>query len=127
VELESENCKLKAAATEASEDYEVLQLANASLLSERNNSCYQCEYLEDELKKTRFASAASIAALEAKIKTIEAHSAEVAAASDKCLSDFEAELTGDLTGLQKVYICNVQTTSAGFLRRLLTSQKCLPV
>jgi SMC interacting uncharacterized protein involved in chromosome segregation len=124
VELESENCKLKAAATEASEDYEVLQLANASLLSERNNSCYQCEYLEDELKKTRFASAASIAALEAKIKTIEAHSAEVAAASDKCLSDFEAELTGDLTGL---YICNVQTTSAGFLRRLLTSQKCLPV
>jgi hypothetical protein len=33
VALESKNNKLKAAATEASEDYEVLQLANESLLS----------------------------------------------------------------------------------------------
>jgi hypothetical protein len=31
--LESKNNKLKAAATEASEDYEILQLANESLLS----------------------------------------------------------------------------------------------
>jgi FtsZ-binding cell division protein ZapB len=51
VELESENCKLKAAATEAAEDYEVLQLANTSLLDEHNNSCYKCKDLEVELKK----------------------------------------------------------------------------
>jgi hypothetical protein len=108
-ELESENCKLKAAAVEASEDYEVLQLMNTSLLSERNVSHFQCKDLEDELKKIRSASATSIAALEAKIKTAKAHTKEVAAAHDKRWSDFEAELTRDLTGLRKLYIRNVQS------------------
>jgi hypothetical protein len=40
-----------------------------------------------------------IAALEATVKSAGAHSGEVATASDKCLSDFEAELTKDLTEL----------------------------
>jgi hypothetical protein len=39
-ELESENCKLKAATAEVTEDYEVLQLRNSSLLEERNDFCY---------------------------------------------------------------------------------------
>jgi hypothetical protein len=43
--LESENCKLKVAAVEPFEDYEVLGLANASLLSEHNEACYRCEDL----------------------------------------------------------------------------------
>jgi hypothetical protein len=143
-ELESENCKLKAAAVEASEDYEVLQLMNTSLLSERNVSHYQCKDLEDELKKIRSASATSIAALEAKIKTAKAHNKEVAAAHDKRWSDFEAELTRDLMGCGNCTfamfrvseacarqcpraILQLQTTSIGFLWRLLTSQKCSPV
>jgi hypothetical protein len=38
--LESENCKLKAAAAEASKDYEVLYLGNSSLLAKRNDIHY---------------------------------------------------------------------------------------
>jgi hypothetical protein len=44
-ELESENGKLKVAAVEPFEDYEVLGLANASLLSEHNEARYRCEDL----------------------------------------------------------------------------------
>jgi hypothetical protein len=84
-------------------------LGNLSLLAERNDFCYRCEDLEDELKKAHSNSAASIAALKAKVKSAEAQSAEVAAVSDKRLSDFEAELIRDLVGLQKLYICNVQS------------------
>jgi hypothetical protein len=65
--------------------------------------------LEDELKKASSDSIVSIAALEAKVKSAEAHNAEVATASDKRLSDFEAELIRDLVGLQKLYIRNVQS------------------
>jgi hypothetical protein len=61
-ELESENSKLKAATAEASEDYEVLGLANTSLLSEHNDARYRCEDLEDELKKACSDSAMHIAA-----------------------------------------------------------------
>jgi SMC interacting uncharacterized protein involved in chromosome segregation len=106
-ELESDNCKLKADIVYASEDYEVLQLGNASLLAERSDFRYQCEDLEDDLKKSRSDSAMSIAALEAKVKSAAPHSAEVAAASDKRLSDFDAELIRDLAGLRKLYIHNV--------------------
>jgi SMC interacting uncharacterized protein involved in chromosome segregation len=106
-ELESENCELKAAVTEASGYYEVLQLGNSSVLAEHNEFCYQCEDLEDELKKAHSDSAVSIATLEAKVKSAEAHSSEVAAASDKHLSDFEAGLIKDLAGLQKLYVHNI--------------------
>jgi hypothetical protein len=66
---------------------------NASLLDERNNSRYKCEDLEEaELKKIRSDSTAGITALEVKVKSVETHSAKVAAANSKCLSDFETEL-----------------------------------
>jgi hypothetical protein len=90
---------MKATAVEATVDYEVLQLEVSSLLVERNDFCYRCEDLEDELKKARSDSAVSIAALEAKVNSVEAHNVEVAAASDKQLSDFEAWLIRDLAGL----------------------------
>jgi hypothetical protein len=51
----------------------------------------------------------SIAAIEAKVKYVETHSMEVAAASNKRLSDFETELARDLAGLQKLYIRNIQS------------------
>jgi hypothetical protein len=47
--------------------------------------------------------------LEAKVKSAEAHNAEVGAASDKRLSDFEAELIRDLAGLWKLYSHNIQS------------------
>jgi hypothetical protein len=90
---------MKATAVEATVDYEVLQLEVSSLLVERNDFRYRCEDLEDELKKARSDSVVSIAALEAKVKSVEAHNVEVAAASDKQLSDFEAWLIRDLAGL----------------------------
>jgi hypothetical protein len=46
--------------------------------------------------------------LESNVKSAETHCAEVSAASDKRLSDLEAELTRDLAGLQELYICNVR-------------------
>jgi hypothetical protein len=107
-ELESENSKLKATIAESAEEYEVLQLGNASLLAERNDFRYRCEDLEDGLAKVRSDSTTSIASLEAKIKSAEAHVMDVAAAGEKCLSDFEAELVRDLAGLRKLYAHNVQ-------------------
>jgi SMC interacting uncharacterized protein involved in chromosome segregation len=98
-ELKSEKRKLKAAAVEASEDYEVLQLVNVSLLDERNESRYKCEDLEAELKKVRSDSTATITALKSKVKSAETHSAKVAAASDRCLNDIETNLIKDLAGL----------------------------
>jgi hypothetical protein len=94
---------------EVAEDYEVLQLANTSLLDERNNSRYKCKYLEAELKKVHSDSTASIAALEAKVKSLETYNVEVATASNKCSSNLETELTRDLAGLRRLYIHNVQS------------------
>jgi SMC interacting uncharacterized protein involved in chromosome segregation len=94
---------------EASEDYEVLQLVNASLLDERTDSRYKCEDLEAKLKKVHSDSTASIAALEAKVKYAKTYNTEVAAASNKRLSDFETELIKDLAGLRKLYVHNVQS------------------
>jgi hypothetical protein len=82
---------------------------NASLLDECNDSCYKCEDLEAELRKVCSDTTVSIAALEAKVKSAETYSAEVAAASNKRSSDFETELTRDLAGLRKLYVHNVQS------------------
>jgi hypothetical protein len=84
-------------------------LANVSLLDECNDYRYKCEDLEAELKKVRSDSAASIAALEARVKSAETHSMEVDAASNKRLIDFETELTRDLARLRKLYVLNVQS------------------
>jgi FtsZ-binding cell division protein ZapB len=73
VELEPKNCKLKATVTESTEEYEVLQLGNMSLLAERNNFQDRCEHLEAGLAKVHSDSSASIASLEAKIKSAKAH------------------------------------------------------
>jgi hypothetical protein len=108
-ELESKNCKLKSVVAEAAKVYDVLQLANVSLLDERNDTCYKCEDLEAEVKKVHSDSAMRIAALEAKVNSVKAHNKKVATASNNCLSDYETELTRDLVGLQKLYVCNVQS------------------
>jgi hypothetical protein len=109
VELQSEYYKLKAATTEASEDYEDLQMTNSSLLSEHNDARWRCEDLENDLKKANADSATRIAALEATVKTIKTRRAEVAAADNKRLTDLEAELSRDLTELRELYVCNIRS------------------
>jgi hypothetical protein len=61
-----------------------------------------------ELAKARSDCVVSIASLEAKIKSAKAHAMDVAAAGERRLNDFEAELLRDLVGLQRLYIHNVQ-------------------
>jgi hypothetical protein len=64
--------------------------------------------LEARLAKVRSDFATTIASLEAKIKSVEAHVVDMAAAGKNRLSDFEAELVKDLVGLQKLYVHNIQ-------------------
>jgi BMFP domain-containing protein YqiC len=103
VELEAENSWLKAATAESYEtidmlqrsvyagieDYNLLQEGNKSLLTEHNELHYHPEGLESVLAKVRSSAAEDIAALEARIRSAEAHSVDVAATSEKCLRDFD--------------------------------------
>jgi FtsZ-binding cell division protein ZapB len=61
------------------EDYNMLLEGNKSLLAERNALRDPSEDLKSELTKTHASAAEGIAALEARIKSAEAHSMEVAA------------------------------------------------
>jgi hypothetical protein len=46
--------------------------------------------------------------LEVKVEFAEAHSADVAAAGEKCLKDFKDEFIHDLAELHTLYVCNAQ-------------------
>jgi hypothetical protein len=96
---------MKAAAVEASEDYEVLQMVNSSLLSERSDARWWCEDLKNDLKMANADS--TTCTLEATIKSIKTHSVEVATAGNKHLNDFEVELSRDLMELRELYIHNI--------------------
>jgi SMC interacting uncharacterized protein involved in chromosome segregation len=91
-DLESENSKLKATIVESPEEYDVLQLGNTSLLAECTNFRYRCEDLGAELAKAHSNSAVSIASIEANVKSAEAHAMDIAAASEKHLSELLSEL-----------------------------------
>jgi hypothetical protein len=84
-------------------------MVNSSLLSQRNDAHWQCEDLENDHKKTNVDSAAHITTLEATVKSVEAHSTEVAAAGNKRLSDFEAELSRDVMELCELYVHNIHS------------------
>jgi hypothetical protein len=71
--------------------------------------CYRYEDLEFELAKVRSSATEDITALESRIRSTEAHSMEVAAASKKRLSDFEGEHLEDLPGLRALYERNIQS------------------
>jgi hypothetical protein len=64
---------------------------------------------ESELTKARASTAGDVSALEARIKSAEAHTVDVAATGEKCLSDFQNELIRDLAELHALYECNVQS------------------
>jgi FtsZ-binding cell division protein ZapB len=128
-ELEEENSRLKATATELQksvdssaetitvlqhsvddgvEDYNLLMAGNESMLAEHNELRYRSEDLESELSKVHASTTEDIAALEAKIRSAEAHATNVAVTGEKCLYYFETELLKDLAELHVLYECNVQ-------------------
>jgi chromosome segregation ATPase len=112
VKLEEENSQLKATAVQSAktiaalqrsvdtgiEDYDLFLEGNKSLLADHNELRYRSEDLESELAKVRSSAAESIAVLEARIKSAEAHNMDVAAASEKRLKDFESEFIKVLQG-----------------------------
>jgi hypothetical protein len=93
----------------AIEDYNLLMAGNESMLAERNELCYRTEDLESELEKVRVDAAENIAALEAKLKSAELHSVDVAADGEKHLKGLERELINDLKKLHALYVHNVQS------------------
>jgi chromosome segregation ATPase len=122
-ELEAEKSCLKASATESAEtinmlqrsvnsgieDYNLLQEGNKSLLAEHDELRYRSEDLESELARVRSSAAEDIIALKSRIRSAEAHNMEVAAVSEKHLSDFKGELIEDLVGLHTLYECSIQS------------------
>jgi predicted nucleic acid-binding Zn-ribbon protein len=91
------------------EDNALLMEGNKSLLAECNALHKRSEDLEAELAKARTSVTEDITALEARIKSIEAHTMDVAAAVEKCVSDFETELIKDLAELHALYERNIET------------------
>jgi hypothetical protein len=65
--------------------------------------------LVSELMKAHASPTEGISVLEVRIKSVKAHSVDVAAAGKKCLSDFERELIKDMAKLCALYACNVQS------------------
>jgi hypothetical protein len=64
--------------------------------------------LEAKLVKIRSAVVEDITTLEAKVRSADAHSVDVAAAGEKRLKDFEGELIKDLAELRRLYMRNMQ-------------------
>jgi hypothetical protein len=91
------------------EDYDLLMEGNKSLLLECNALCEHFEDMESELTKAHASAAENNAAMEARIKSVEAHTMDEAAAGEKCLRDFENELIKDLAELRALYERNIQS------------------
>jgi hypothetical protein len=91
------------------EDYNLLLEGNKSLLTEHNELSYRSEDLESELMKVHSNAAEDFTALKVKIRSVDAHSVNVAAVGEKCLRDFESELIKDLVGLRAFYEHNIQS------------------
>jgi hypothetical protein len=90
------------------EDYNLLMDGNKSLLAEHDEFCYCSDHMETELVKIRSDAEKNITDLEARIRSAEAHSIDVAATGEKQLRDIEDELVRDLSKLHPLYVCNTQ-------------------
>jgi predicted nucleic acid-binding Zn-ribbon protein len=93
----------------AIEDYNLLMDGNTSVLVERNTLRDRATDHESELANVKAAAAADVATLKAKISFAEAHVVDNAAAAEKRLIYFEAELTEDLASWREVYKRNVES------------------
>jgi hypothetical protein len=65
------------------EDYDLLMEGNKSLMAARDEFRYRCEDLKVELARVGSDAEKNIADLEARLKSAEAHSVDVAAAGEK--------------------------------------------
>jgi hypothetical protein len=70
------------------EDYNLLLEGNNSLLAEHNELRYHSEDLESKLAEVCSSAVEDIAALEAIIRSAEAHSVDIAADCENRLGDF---------------------------------------
>jgi hypothetical protein len=102
-ELEAEKKMPQRALDNGIEDY-----GNKSLLAECDDFCHHCEDLQAKLVKVHSGTKKQIADLEVKIESAKAHNADVDAAGEKRLKDFEDELVHDLAELRTLYVCNAR-------------------
>jgi hypothetical protein len=115
-----ENSQLKATAAESADmittlqrtvdigvkDYALLMEGNKSLLAERDDLHHLCEGLEVEDVEVRSDAKKKVADLEMRVKSIKAHSIDIAAAGEEHLRDVEDELICDLAELHALYVRN---------------------
>jgi hypothetical protein len=78
-------------------------------LAEHSELRYCCEDLESELAKVHSSVVEDVAALESRIRSVEAHSVKIATVSEKQLSDFEGDLVEAVAGLRAFYEHNIQS------------------
>jgi hypothetical protein len=90
------------------DDYNLLLEGNKTLLAERNDFHYRCDDLKVELEEARSDAQKKIVDLEVRVRAVEAHSVDVAAAGEKRLRDFEGEIIQDLVELRALYARNAQ-------------------
>jgi hypothetical protein len=123
VELKIENSQLRATTAESAEkictlqwdvdngveDYNLLMEGNESLLAEHSDFHYRYEDLKVELAEVHSDAEKRTTDLEARVKAIEAHSVNVAAAGEKWLKNFEGGLVWDLVELCALYVHHAQT------------------
>jgi hypothetical protein len=107
-ELEAEKNMLQCTVENGIEDYDLLLEGNKSLLAERDDFRYHCEDLQAELAEVCSRAKKQIADLEVKVESAEGHSAEVAAAGEKRLKDFDDEVICDLAELRTPCVRNTQ-------------------
>jgi chromosome segregation ATPase len=91
------------------EDYDLLLEGNNSLLTECTTLRDHAADLESELAEARANATKDIATLETRVQSAKAHVVDIAAAGEKRLVDFEAELINDLADLRVAYECNIQS------------------
>jgi hypothetical protein len=108
VELEAKKSTLQRAVNNGIEDYDLLMEGSKSLLAERDDFHCHCEDLQVELAEVHSDAKKQIADLEARVKSAEAHSVDVAATGKKCLKDFKGELIRDLADKHALYVRNAQ-------------------
>jgi hypothetical protein len=91
------------------EDYNLVVTGNKKLPSEQDKLKHHCDGLEAELSEACSDVQKRIDDLEARVRSSEARSIDVAAASEKRLRDFEDDLVQKLEKLRGLYAGNVQT------------------
>jgi SMC interacting uncharacterized protein involved in chromosome segregation len=91
-ELEKDKDMLQHVLNLRVEDYNLVVAGNEKLASECDKLRQRCEGLVAELSKTRSNAWRRIEDLEARVKSAEARSVDIAAEGEKCLRDIEGDL-----------------------------------